>query len=1207
MDRILRLNSRSVLDIAKRLSMLNRTLKYLLILALSFFATEQVLSQCGDSIDLGTWVKEGVPANGVWTAAGGGTSVNQTINGDPTFYVSPDSFINVIIRGDIRVNTAADDDWIGFVFGYLDPDSVSPTNYDFYLFDWKQADQNFSGFFGPEGMCLARINGPITNLAQAFSSKTGPYATILASNYGNTMGWNDFQTYEFAITYTNTRVVIAIDGDTAFDINGCFPPGRFGFYNYSLSDVNYSNFSYRVAAAFNVLTPNVCVHDTAKFIAISDSCVNAAGVPVNNTLVAWDWDFGDGSTSTDTNAVHVYDTAGVYNVSLVVTDYLGCKDTAYSTVEIYEITLDITPADTSICFKDSTDLVASGALTYIWAASAYLSSLTGASVIAQPAVTSVFFVTGTDTNGCENVDSAIVVIIELPDVQIAPSSLEICFGLSDTLEVSGAMTYVWSPNYAISDTTSDVVIIQPEFDTTYVVAGTDTNTTCVNEDTIDVIVFDLPNVQIVTDSDSVCYGLTIDLLATGATSYAWKNIAGLSSYNQAGVLAGPIVNSLYEVFGTDLNSCVDSVDTFITVIPLPIIVVSPVNGGICVGELRELCLPVENSYAWSPLNDLALDGNNNDTVIADPTDTTLYAITATNYFGCISDTLYNLPVTPLPIVSITSQFDTVCTREPNILTASGANSYLWGPPQYVSNLNTSTTTVDIPSTLDIYVTGTGPGGCKSTDTLTVNVYPIPDYSAGGNKVICAGDSVQLIATGGVSYFWSPSIALSDQNIPNPYSKTLTNRNYDVTITDEYGCEFVDGMFILVHKLPIVKVAPQQTICEGESVRIGGNPTGPEGALYKWSPPSSLNSFVTDNPYATPKDSTEYAVTVTDTNGCKKTAIAKVNVLENPVFKLKKKSSYVCAGDTAEVFVTEGLASYDWSPKTAVLTPKASQSLVFPTDSSYFTIVGTGDNGCTTKVQFDLEVKPRPSVKAGPDFELCEGDSALVEGISQAAAVAWTPTEFFLNPDSLSTWAFPLGRTQLILTATDEFGCTNSSELTASAYELPQADAGEDISNCEMSTVYLGGDYTADPSHLITWTPSENLNDPHGSNPYVLDPENVTYYLRVETPEGCVNEDSIVVFSDCYEKVYAPSSFTPNGDLDNDVYYISAHRIKDPHLIIRDRWGHIVFESTDLEIGWEGDGIRKTKPAPIGVYGFTFTYRTEQGRLLDLNGTITLLR
>ncbi|MEX2596191.1 MAG: PKD domain-containing protein, partial [Salibacteraceae bacterium] len=1258
--------------------------------------------QCGDSIDLGTWVQEGIPANGNWTVTGGGNAVNQTINGEPTFYVSPDSFINVIITGDIRVATTGDDDWVGFVFGYNGPDTTDPANYDFYLFDWKQNDQNFGGFFGAEGYSLSRVNGPVVNLPEAFSANAGPFVDLIDSQYGNNEGWNDLQTYSFALTYTNTRAVIAIDGDTIFDVFGCFPPGRFGFYNYSQSDVEYSNFSYRVAAAFEVVTPDVCLGDSARFIALSDSCFNAAGVPLNNTLTGWFWDFGDGNTSTDTNGVHLYNAPGTYEVSLEVTDYLGCKDTAYSTVNVYDVSVDlgndtsicigdtvtldadtnaltynwstgeitqtievtdsgsysvivvggggcsdtdtvvvsnialpvvdlgndtsicnndtlvlyagnpgavflwndgsaldslvlndsgtywvevlypsgcsnrdtavitnyaqpvvsppnpsycygdtisvsaagantytwfpavgisstvgtviemftlvdtlysvigidtngctdtsiftvdvldlptvsitggdsicdgdstelvlsftglppfdvsytlngdtfyrnnitafqdtfavsdsgmytplsvsdgqcsnigsdstyvylrplptlsfqslndsicfrdsiaisamgadqylwtpsaglndsaaqtviaspsattlytangtdqfgcsdtasfllevlplpilqraatpnpvcsmdtvtlgasgaqsyywisslsndtlfgdtvfddpinhvnyfltgtdsfgcsdtlsinvmvdtlpvvsILPQDTVFCLNDSAQLSAFGANTYEWQPSTGLSDSVTANVMASPTSTSAYQVVGTDLNGCKGSDSVVVNIWDLPTVVSSAATDEICIGDTLTITASGAATYYWTPNYRIIDDSAANSMVYPEGDTSYVVFGTDSNG-CENIDTFDVTVHPLPIIELSTLNDSICLYDSTTIVATGAVSYDWVSIPGLSAYNQALVSAFPVTTTSYEVLGTDINGCVSSNDTVIRVLQLPHIVAAPAVGAICVGESQPIRLPGNYSYVWSPTDSLVFDGNNNDTVVASPLDTTTYNILATDFFGCQSDTHYTLAVTPLPVITTSIDDSVICPGVPTTIHVTGNYSFEWSPIYYLNGVNSANPTVAPQNSRSYYVTATGPGDCQSFDTVDVAVWPTGPYSAGGDTVMCEGDTVQFGASGGVSYSWSPSIGLSNTSIPDPMCYSKANRFYYVEITDSNGCKSEEAVFITVNDLPFASAGNDKSICFGDSVWIGGDPSGSAGASFEWTPASGLDGVFKPNPNA----------------------------------------------------------------------------------------------------------------------------------------------------------------------------------------------------------------------------------------------------------------------------------------------------------------------------------------------------------------------
>lgn len=197
-------------------------------------------------IDLTTWQKRGPAGNGTWTVASGGASVFQSINGDPTFFVSPTSQIDTTLRGKIRVETTGDDDFIGFVFGFSGPASTG-NDMNYVLFDWKQLDQASGGFTAREGFSLNRVQGTITDYTPGFWGHTDSLGfDNLATNFDSTLGWADNVEYDFSILYQTGRAKVDIAGgafgagQTVLDVAGSFPAGAFGFYNYSQASVRYS-------------------------------------------------------------------------------------------------------------------------------------------------------------------------------------------------------------------------------------------------------------------------------------------------------------------------------------------------------------------------------------------------------------------------------------------------------------------------------------------------------------------------------------------------------------------------------------------------------------------------------------------------------------------------------------------------------------------------------------------------------------------------------------------------------------------------------------------------------------------------------------------------------------------------------------------------------------------------------------------------------
>ena len=197
-----------------------------LVLSVSSFAN-------ADLIDLNTWTPT---SGGTWTVDGSGTSVLQTINGDPTYFLSNTDYINTQFEGTFGVETSGDDDFIGFAFGYNNSN-------DFLLFDWKQGNQTWSGDYAPSGFTLSKISGSSVN----HWDHSGTDITVLASDYSGNNGWADNTVYEFSLDFTTTGIKIGIDGTNIFDVSGVFNSGKFGFYNYSQSLVRYTGFTEEVS------------------------------------------------------------------------------------------------------------------------------------------------------------------------------------------------------------------------------------------------------------------------------------------------------------------------------------------------------------------------------------------------------------------------------------------------------------------------------------------------------------------------------------------------------------------------------------------------------------------------------------------------------------------------------------------------------------------------------------------------------------------------------------------------------------------------------------------------------------------------------------------------------------------------------------------------------------------------------------------------
>ncbi len=205
-----------------------------------------IASALAGPIDLTTWQQEGPLSNGRWTVSGDGTSVVQSINGNPTFFVSPDYFLNNSFEGEFRVQTTSDDDYIGFVL------FTGTVNDPFYLFDWKQANQSGS----TRGFYFSEVTGGAGAIPFGNHHLSSTGYTVIDTNLG--IGWADHTTYGFSLDYTATNITIGISGGvfgggtTIFDIDGIYEEARFGFYNFSQANVLYQGFTEEI-----IIVPSV--------------------------------------------------------------------------------------------------------------------------------------------------------------------------------------------------------------------------------------------------------------------------------------------------------------------------------------------------------------------------------------------------------------------------------------------------------------------------------------------------------------------------------------------------------------------------------------------------------------------------------------------------------------------------------------------------------------------------------------------------------------------------------------------------------------------------------------------------------------------------------------------------------------------------------------------------------------------------------------
>ncbi len=265
-------------------------------------------------------------------------------------------------------------------------------------------------------------------------------------------------------------------------------------------------------------------------------CVGETATLTAGNADAWLWNNGD-----NTQTINV-SPATTTTYSLTITDQFGCTGTPdQATVVVNQLPNVVASNDTAICDGETASLAAIGATDYVW-------SNGPTTAIINVTTAGIYSVTGTDANGCVNVDSAEVTVRALPSGN-ASADVEICEGGSTQLEATGGVSYLWSNN----ETTSDITV-SPTATTDYTVATTD-QFGCVGEDTVTVTVNTLPSINI-TVADTICISqtsLTLTATPAGGTFTGPGVTGGIFDASVVGVGTYDITYNY-----TDANGCSNS-------------------------------------------------------------------------------------------------------------------------------------------------------------------------------------------------------------------------------------------------------------------------------------------------------------------------------------------------------------------------------------------------------------------------------------------------------------------------------------------------------------------------------------------------------------------------------------------------------------------------------------------------------------------------
>jgi len=514
--------------------------------------------------------------------------------------------------------------------------------------------------------------------------------------------------------------------------------------------------------------------------------------------------------------------------------------------------------------------------------------------------------------------------------------------------------------------------------------------------------------------------------------------------------------------------------------------------------------------------------------------------------NCISDAIALIVVgnpPPMTVALDSVKNISVCGGNDGgifITPTGGAGCYLYswssgGTAQDLTNVFASSYSVTISD-----------GGCDTVLSAIVND-PGFGFLLPNDTALCIGDSLLLNAGIVDSVIWQDgSHALS-------YSVTITGTYWATAFSGL--CTEIDTINVIFNSHPTPSLGNDTAICEGSLMLNAG--AGYD--IYLWQDSSQASSFSATS-------SGIYWAEVS-LNSCTGRDSAVITFDSLPVVELGN-DTIVCEGDVLSLDATSPSAFYNWQDGSA--------NPVYPVSTSGTYSVTVTKGVCSMNDSVTITVNQFPSVNLNVSYLLCGDDTIILDVSSSGSSYQWQ------DGATQAVYDVTSGGTYSVSVSNGPCETADTAEVTAEL--LPQVNLGVDVENC-VGKIDITLDASFDGANYL-W------QDNSTAATFTAKTAGV-YSVSVNNQCGTASDSISINVKDCGCKVGFPSAFSPNGDGKNDFFKpLAGCAIGNFRLLIFNRWGEKIFETSDTKLGW--DGAYKDALQDLGVYMWYAEYSIPNG-------------
>jgi gliding motility-associated-like protein len=761
------------------------------------------------------------------------------------------------------------------------------------------------------------------------------------------------------------------------------------------------------------------------------------------------------------------------------------------------------------------------------------------------------------------------------------------------------------------------------------------------------------------NSPTVCAGAPATVTASpgvaGSYSFAWAvpigatNPGDVSNFNTT-------VAGVYSVEITNTSTLCESVSASgtVTVNPLPTATVN--NPTVCSSTNAIVTatpgIVGSYNYAWIVPSGATAPGNvSSFSTIIEGTYSVILTDQSTN---CVSASALGIAtINPLPESTVNNSV--ICAGESTFVSAtvslgtSGILSYAWTipvgatPPGDVSSFSTT-----VAGTYSVIITNNSTTCVGSTASGIVTVNSLPTAIIAGTAAICQGEpqpSVTFTGSNGTApYTFTYNLnsginqtIISSGNTANIAVATGTAGifNYNlISVQDASSTSCTQTQnstaTITVNTLPTATISGTSSVCIGGNNQTvtftGASGTSPYIFTYtlnggnQQTITSIGNTATLTVPAAVVGVNNFSLISVQDasSSACSQSQIgsAIITINQLPVVNAGNNLT-LCSGQNA-VLTGSGAATYTWDngvTNGVYFTPNNIGTTIY-------TVTGTSNLGCVNTDQLEITVNSVSIPSFIPDVNI--GCIPLTVNFTNttpnASNCVWTMGNGTVLTDCgpVSTTFTQPGCYDITLTTTDANNCTSSFTVINAVCAEGPPDASFIASDYSLTTLETLVDFnnTTSGATEYSWNFGDEAslnNEENPSHVFPKVPGDYEVVLIATSPNGCIATASAII--NVYEDLlfYIPNTFTPDFDDYNQVFkpiFTSGFDPYDYNLWIYNRWGDVIFESHNANIGWDGSFGSKgeTEIVQDGTYIWKIEFKvlkTDERKMI--NGHVNIIR